>query len=390
MKKQMLCLTLVLLCCLSPLGAIAEGDEDYDLSIPHYNPNIDISTGEYIDPLSDPPEDAPEDNGPHITPGDYDLNDPEYVYHTASAAQPLLELVAMQLIDGEPDDNDFAWGAMRDLLIQHEMRTGGALDYALTDELFLSASMATKAYDDLFAYDKVPPMPSDRFKGLSREDTGYRLDLTAVGPSVWVFINDAIRSEHGDIMVDATVMRKDEGQPTYQFARNLLIDLLPDSAAPFGAKISGYGMGTGKVEIDGADALAELANSGSLTYRAQNMLDGKLDTCWAYPQNENPGATASLFIQNDVEFTTRGISFTPGYAKSDTLYTANNRIKQVEIMLSTGEIFTAHIDAFESKDAWTTIWFDGLYTVSWIRMRVLDVYPGTHYDDTCISEAIVF
>lgn len=142
------------------------------------------------------------------------------------------------------------------------------------------------------------------------------------------------------------------------------------------------------IRFDGAEAVAELASSGRLTYKANNAIDGKLDTCWAYAQGEAPGATISFYVDEPVSMS--GLSLTPGYAKSDALFLANNRVKKIRITLSDESEFEADFEDGSDRNAWVTVEFEEPHVVEWVRLQVLEVYPGETYDDTCISEVKFF
>lgn len=72
-----------------------------------------------------------------------------------------------------------------------------------------------------------------------------------------------------------------------------------------------------------------------------------------------------------------------GYMKNKELYYANNRVKKLRIEFSEGEQ-----KVVELKDGvldYQKIKLGEIKT-KWIKVVIIDVYKGSKYDDTCISE----
>ena len=90
------------------------------------------------------------------------------------------------------------------------------------------------------------------------------------------------------------------------------------------------------------------------------------------------------------------IGIIPGYAKSKSLYVANNRIKELEVIVNGGRPITASLPdeyisfSLGSKKAYQLIDL-GQYTgnAKTITLTVKQIYPGSKYNDTCISEVLL-
>jgi hypothetical protein len=79
-----------------------------------------------------------------------------------------------------------------------------------------------------------------------------------------------------------------------------------------------------------------------------------------------------------------GIRIINGYAKSEETYKANNRVKKVEVILTDG---TSYI--FDLKDDtldFQTLNFGKEVETRDVTIKILDIYEGNKYNDTCISE----
>ncbi len=71
-----------------------------------------------------------------------------------------------------------------------------------------------------------------------------------------------------------------------------------------------------------------------------------------------------------------------GFNKSQALYKANGRVKKVLITASNGEEKTVVLsDKFEEQSM--PVSFSN--AVNWVKITILEVYPGLKYKDTCIS-----
>ncbi len=71
-----------------------------------------------------------------------------------------------------------------------------------------------------------------------------------------------------------------------------------------------------------------------------------------------------------------------GYAKTPQTFRANGRVKRVQIQTSGGHTTTATL-----KDTSNTeVIKIPAAEVSWVRLTILEVYPGNRHSDTCISK----
>lgn len=83
-------------------------------------------------------------------------------------------------------------------------------------------------------------------------------------------------------------------------------------------------------------------------------------------------------------FCLSGIKIINGYAKSKDTYLANNRVKKAEIILSDG---TSYIFDLEDNNlGFQTLNFSKEIETRQVVIKILDIYEGSKYNDTCISE----
>ena len=113
-------------------------------------------------------------------------------------------------------------------------------------------------------------------------------------------------------------------------------------------------------------------------YSPYNAIDTNKKTAWV------AGKPLGETIRFDFarEWSLDWFDLFPGYASSEETYFKNNRLKTVELEFSDGSVETVELD-----DAYYvhTLEFPNKVT-TYVLIRVLDVYPGSKYNDTCISD----
>jgi hypothetical protein len=145
------------------------------------------------------------------------------------------------------------------------------------------------------------------------------------------------------------------------------------------------------------------ASSGQAKYPLSNLTDMNLETAWVPLKS----------VGEWIEFTFKkpihglaGYTLVNGYQKSEETYYQNNRIKKLKIEIKQpGEEWRDEDWGLEDK-VYSLIYFGNLfhnmeyidfhsaydedYPVEKVRFIIEEVYPGTKYNDTCISEIILF
>ena len=146
-------------------------------------------------------------------------------------------------------------------------------------------------------------------------------------------------------------------------------------------------------------------------YYGENVIDGDINTAWVEEgfamdeQDEsdssekgigewikiyiiaqvfNSDTDPSMPIHYLQSMHLSGIKIINGYAKSEEIYKANNRVKTVEVILTDGSSYI-----FDLKDDtldFQTLDFGKEVETRDVTIKILDIYEGTKYNDTCISE----
>lgn len=140
--------------------------------------------------------------------------------------------------------------------------------------------------------------------------------------------------------------------------------------------------------------------------------DGRTNTCWAEGVEGNGSGTNGLMLVDDkglevierrgvgehisIGLSTKGVPVDKiviynGYCKSQELWKMNNRIKKIGIQVS--YIINKKFGNFYFEEELKDIVYNEILITNYLTNRIagisffiLSTYPGTKYDDTCISE----
>jgi hypothetical protein len=136
-----------------------------------------------------------------------------------------------------------------------------------------------------------------------------------------------------------------------------------------------------EVTVDELYASSFLPNSkNEYRYHMSKAFDNNPLTSWV-EGTRGPGINEYLEIYFNEIITADVIKIMPGYY-DEKWYTANNRVKELRILLDNYEINTQLTDGMNLKE----IILDKEIQFQRARFIIRDIYRGTEYDDTCIAE----
>lgn len=157
-------------------------------------------------------------------------------------------------------------------------------------------------------------------------------------------------------------------------------------------------------------ASSTLNNSSS--YKSAHLCDGKAETAWVEGVKGSGigewvkisiDAYSSLAEFTSTPFSLSKIAVLPGYAKTKKTWEENNRVKKLLVVSysSSPAIFgkewavyrlhlkdEAKVQIFDIPTYEMSVNLEEMKKEIWIKIE--DVYKGTKYDDTCISEFVAF
>lgn len=139
-------------------------------------------------------------------------------------------------------------------------------------------------------------------------------------------------------------------------------------------------------EFETVNASSVLTSDGQNTYYVENIWDDNKNTAWVEGASGNGiGEVVSLSAPSKQSI--NGIRVLNGYCKSESLYWKNSRIKKIKIILDEENII---FDMPDNFNQYHDIKFEKVKLSSTLKLEIVDVYPGTHYTDTCVSEIEIY
>jgi hypothetical protein len=123
------------------------------------------------------------------------------------------------------------------------------------------------------------------------------------------------------------------------------------------------------------------AQSGN-SYGLENLFDTQTQTAWVEGVKGHGIGEYIAFEFSEPE-TLSEIELVNGYAKSDKIFAANGRIKELQLTFSNGDIASVYLD--DTSDP-QIIEMTGTKRANWLRLEITDVYEGSRWADTAISE----
>ncbi|MCM1991624.1 NADase-type glycan-binding domain-containing protein [Oceanirhabdus seepicola] len=145
-----------------------------------------------------------------------------------------------------------------------------------------------------------------------------------------------------------------------------------------------------KSELISWDFTSVSSSLDSLTtrnYGSDNLSDGDITTTWSEGESgDGIGSWIQLF--SNTEFIISKLQLKNGYKKSKELFFKNNRAKKIKVEFSEGESSIWELSDGFSFD--NTLTLDSPITTTSLKLTILEVYEGSTYKDTCISELLVY
>jgi hypothetical protein len=141
---------------------------------------------------------------------------------------------------------------------------------------------------------------------------------------------------------------------------------------------------------DNIEASSYIKEDSGINYKPISMYDGKNKTAWCVGSSGigewvrfhfTPGSHQSNSMYKGMLMVCR-IDIINGLATDKNLYFANNRVKKLKAEFSEGQEMVISL-----KDGvldYQSYKFN--IKTRWVKLTILDVYKGSQFNDTCISE----
>ncbi len=125
-----------------------------------------------------------------------------------------------------------------------------------------------------------------------------------------------------------------------------------------------------------------LAPQHGNSYGPANLYDGNPATAWVHG-SRGPGIGATITVSFEKRRSVKGISLINGYAKNADIFAKNSRVRRIELVFSGGETRSLTLPDDRQR---RSIRLAASVEAEWVQVRIAEVYPGSKYVDTAISE----
>lgn len=140
-------------------------------------------------------------------------------------------------------------------------------------------------------------------------------------------------------------------------------------------------MGCKNVNVASISADSVLVSSSGKRYEAENMLDGDETTSWQ-EGIDGAGEGQTITVEFDADPQVDYIVIYNGNHESEKSYLNNNRICSMIISVDGQESEVELADSIDPQ----IIRLNGAQEVSQIQFKIVSVYNGNEYNDTCVAE----
>lgn len=141
--------------------------------------------------------------------------------------------------------------------------------------------------------------------------------------------------------------------------------------------------------VSATSELVEAQFAGNYLYPPVNIVDGDLDSTWCEADENGSGIGEAITIEFSEPVSFDEIQVVNGFASTahPDYYKKNNRVKKIQLTQIAGEHFQtkAYTLADDTPD-WQSINFELPQTAQFVEIKLLEIYPGDKYDDTCFDD----
>jgi len=124
-----------------------------------------------------------------------------------------------------------------------------------------------------------------------------------------------------------------------------------------------------------------LPSQSGNSYGPENLFDGSNHTAWCEGVRGN-GERQEIYIRIDDGIAFRSLLIYNGYAKSAATYRNNGRARTIDVFTDRGDRIRAVLPDTSSE---VLVNLPGPIEYRELRIQIVDVYPGSKYQDTCIN-----
>lgn len=132
------------------------------------------------------------------------------------------------------------------------------------------------------------------------------------------------------------------------------------------------------------EASSTLPDGGGYSYKMSNLSDDNPGTAWVEGKDDYG---IGEYIEFKGYIYAGGIAILNGLQKNKTLFDANSRVKKIKVYINGKPNCIVELEDKMGIQSFQPIGYEtGAGEETFIKFEILEVYPGTKYKDTCISE----
>lgn len=124
-----------------------------------------------------------------------------------------------------------------------------------------------------------------------------------------------------------------------------------------------------------------LPSQSGNSYGPQNLFDGNNHTAWCEGVPGN-GEGQEIYIRIEDGPPFRRLLIGNGYAKSEGSYRQNGRVRTIDVFTDRGDRIRTVLPDTPSE---VVVQIPGPAQYRELKIRIVDTYPGSKYQDTCIA-----
>ncbi len=133
---------------------------------------------------------------------------------------------------------------------------------------------------------------------------------------------------------------------------------------------------------------SKLKSEKNTNYFGNNLLDNKYDTAWIEGKSDYGIGEYVDYCFEHKPYGINKITIYNGYIKNKETWEENSRVKKILVYLN--NIPYVYLELKDSMRAQTFYLWNNSEDVNKIRFEIAEVYKGTKYKDTAITEIIIF
>ena len=258
-------------------------------------------------------------------------------------------------------------------------------------KITISEDEAKKLFADVYGEDNFTPAKWEKV-----ENGNLSVEFGDGEP--WKFVEHPqfFEDDKYILFTGASVYGDNGGGESFEGYADILFKKNSDSK--YGATLVYGRYRKDSIKVSSVETSSELAASKGKTYSGKNLIDGDFKTVWCEGA-KGDGAGETITLKLDKKQLVSGIQICNGYTASYDLYNSNGVLTDVSIDFGNGKKVDDKINGYANasdtaevlaESNLNVIELDEPVETDTITIKITGAKSGAKYDDTCVSEVVVF